>query len=184
MKILGFETNAGLRLGLVEGDSVIDLQAVDASLPVNLADVLARNNGDLTPLAQLARRAPAGARKPLKGLKYALPVARPGKIICLGLNYLEHVKEQRENVQKFPTIFMRCQTSLLPHGKPIVRPKVTETLDYEAEMVVEKGAIVLRKPAAKAREGWAEASDRISRAGNDKLVWPEFSNAGDKDLKW
>src|SRR5438093_5981025 len=136
MKILGFETNAGLRLGLVEGDSVIDLQAVDASLPVNLAVVLARNNGDLTPLAQLARRAPAGARKPLKGLKYALPVARPGKIICLGQNYLEHVKEQRENVQKFPTIFMRCQTSLVPHGQPIRRPKVTETLDYEAEMVV------------------------------------------------
>src|SRR6266436_197746 len=122
MKILGFETNEGLRLGVVEGDQVIDLQAVDPKLPANLADVLAKNNG---------------ARKPLKGLKYALPVMRPGKIICLGLNYLEHIKEgfQRDNVPKFPTIFMRCQTSLLPHGKPMIRPQVTETLDYEAEMV-------------------------------------------------
>jgi len=138
MKILGFETNAGLRLGVVEGDQVIDLQAVDAKLPVNLADVLAQNNGDLKPLADLAKRAPANARTPLKGIKHALPVARPGKIICLGLNYLEHVKEgfQRDNVPKFPTIFMRCQTSLVPHGRPITRPKVTETLDYEAEMVV------------------------------------------------
>jgi 2-keto-4-pentenoate hydratase/2-oxohepta-3-ene-1,7-dioic acid hydratase in catechol pathway len=137
MKIVGFESNEGLRLGVVEGDQVIDLQAVDAKVPGNLADVLKANNGDLKSLADLAKRAPAGARKPLKGLKYALPVARPGKIICLGLNYLEHVKEgfMRDNVPKFPTIFMRCQTSLVPHGQPIVRPKVTETLDYEAEMV-------------------------------------------------
>src|SRR5215468_549559 len=94
MKIAGFEANGSLHLGVVEGDSIIDLQAVDASLPVNLADVLARNNGDLSPLSALAKRAPASARRPLEGLKYALPVARPGKIICLGQNYLEHVKEQ------------------------------------------------------------------------------------------
>jgi 2-keto-4-pentenoate hydratase/2-oxohepta-3-ene-1,7-dioic acid hydratase in catechol pathway len=117
---------------------VIDLQAVDAKVPTNLADVLKQNNGDLKSLGDLAKRAPASARKPLKGLKYALPVARPGKVICLGLNYMEHVKEgmNRDNVPKFPTIFMRCQTSLVPHQQAIIRPKVTETLDYEAEMVV------------------------------------------------
>jgi 2-keto-4-pentenoate hydratase/2-oxohepta-3-ene-1,7-dioic acid hydratase in catechol pathway len=123
---------------VVDGDNVIDLQAVDASVPVNLAEVLAKNNGDLKPLGDIAKRAPASARKPLKGLKFGLPVARPPKVICLGLNYMEHVKEgmNRDNVPKFPTIFMRCQTSLVPHNQPIVRPKVTETLDYEAEMVV------------------------------------------------
>ena len=137
MKIVGFESSEGLRLGVVEGDQVIDLQAVDAKVPANLADVLKADNGDLKSLADIAKRAPAAARKPLKGLKYALPVARPGKIICLGLNYLEHVKEgfQRDNVPKFPTIFMRCRTSLVPHQQPILRPKVTETLDYEAELV-------------------------------------------------
>ncbi len=138
MKIVGFETNEGLRLGVVEGDNVVDLQAADPRLSANLADVLKANNGDLKPLGELAKRAPASARKPLKGLKFGLPVARPPKIICLGLNYMEHVKEgmNRDNVPKFPTIFMRCQTSLVPHGQPILRPKVTETLDYEAEMVV------------------------------------------------
>src|SRR5436309_14397928 len=105
MKIVGFESNEGLRLGVVEGDNVIDLQAVDPKVPSNLADVLAANNGDLKPLADLAKRSPAGARKPLGSIKYALPVARPGKVICLGLNYMEHVKEgpQRDNVPKFPT---------------------------------------------------------------------------------
>jgi acylpyruvate hydrolase len=138
MKIVGFESNEGLRLGVVEGDNVIDLQAVDAKVPANLAEVLKQNNGDLKPLSDLAKRAPASARKPLKGLKYALPVARAGKVICLGLNYMEHVKEgmNRDNVPKFPTIFMRCQTSLVPHQQAIIRPKVSETLDYEAEMVV------------------------------------------------
>jgi acylpyruvate hydrolase len=138
MKIVAFETDAGAHLGIVEGDQVIDLQAADASLPADLREVLARNNGDLRPLADLAKKAPATARRPLKGLKFALPVARPGKVVCLGLNYLEHVKEgaNRDNIPKFPTIFMRGSTSLVPHESPIVRPKVSETLDYEAELIL------------------------------------------------
>jgi acylpyruvate hydrolase len=138
MKIVGFEANGATRLGVVEGDQVVDLQAVDANLPGNLADLLAKTNGDLSGLADLVKKAPASARRPLKGLKFALPVARPGKIICLGLNYLEHVKEgsQRDNIPKFPTIFMRGQTSLVPHEQPIIRPKASETLDYEAELIL------------------------------------------------
>jgi len=137
MKIVGFEAD-GLRLGVVEGDQVIDLQAVDAKVPSDLAAVLAANDGDLKALGDIAKRAPASARRPLKGLKFGLPVARPGKILCLGLNYLEHVKEgsQRDNIPKFPTIFMRCLTSMVPHEQPIIRPKVSEQLDYEAEMML------------------------------------------------
>ena len=138
MKIVGFESGQGLRLGVVEGDQVIDLQAADAKVPANLADYLASSGGDLKPLADLAKRAPASARRPLKDLKFGLPVARPGKVICLGLNYLEHVKEgsQRDNIPKFPTIFLRCLTSMVPHEQPIIRPKASEQLDYEAEMML------------------------------------------------
>jgi acylpyruvate hydrolase len=138
MKIVGFSTKEGLRLGVVEGEEVIDLQAVDQNVPSDLGEWLLRNNGDLTPIKALAERAPSNARRPLKGVAYALPVARPGKIICLGVNYLEHFKEafQHDNVARFPTIFMRCRNSLLPHGQSIVLPKVSKTLDYEAEMIV------------------------------------------------
>jgi 2-keto-4-pentenoate hydratase/2-oxohepta-3-ene-1,7-dioic acid hydratase in catechol pathway len=138
MKVVGFEADGGLRLGIVEGDQVIDLQAADPKVPVNLGDMLAANNGDLKPLGDIAKRAPASAHRALKGLKFGLPVARPGKILCLGLNYLEHVKEgsQRDNIPKFPTIFMRSLTSMVPHEQPIVRPKVSEQLDYEAEMML------------------------------------------------
>jgi 2-keto-4-pentenoate hydratase/2-oxohepta-3-ene-1,7-dioic acid hydratase in catechol pathway len=141
MKIVGFEAEGGLRLGVVEGDQVIDLQAVDAKVPGDLGAVLAANDGDLKPLGDIAKRAPASARRPLKGLKFGLPVARPGKILCLGLNYLEHVKEgsQRDNIPKFPTIFLRCLTSMVPHEQPILRPKASEQLDYEAEMMLVVG---------------------------------------------
>ncbi len=138
MKIVGFESGQGLRLGVVEGDYAIDLQAVDAKVPANLADYLAQSNGDLKPLAELAKRAPASARRPLKTLKFGLPVARPGKIICLGLNYMDHVKEgpNRDNIPKFPTIFMRSATSMAPHLAPLLRPKASETFDYEAELAL------------------------------------------------
>ena len=144
MKILSFESPAGLRLGVVEGDQVVDLQAADAKVPNDLGALLASTKGDLSSVKDLARRAAASARRPLAGIKYALPVGRPGKIICLGLNYLEHVKEgsQRDNIPKFPTVFFRCLTSMVPHESPIIRPKVSETLDYEAELM-----LIVGKPA-------------------------------------
>jgi 2-keto-4-pentenoate hydratase/2-oxohepta-3-ene-1,7-dioic acid hydratase in catechol pathway len=152
MKIVAFEGQGGPHLGVVEGDQVVDLQAVDASLPADLGTWLAKTNGDTKALGDVVKRAPASARRPLAGLKFALPVGRPGKIVCLGLNYLEHVKEgsQRDNIPKFPTIFFRGLTSLVPHGEPIIRPRVSETLDYEAEMILVVGRRAKHLTAANA----------------------------------
>jgi len=152
MKIVAFEGEGGPRLGVVEGDSVIDLNAADGAAPRDLGEWLRRNNGELKPLAEIAKRAGANARKPLAGLAYALPVTRPGKTLCLGLNYLEHVKEgpNRDNIPKFPTIFMRALTSLVPHGQPIVRPQVSQTLDYEAELILIVGKRAKHLTAANA----------------------------------
>src|SRR5207302_1964408 len=136
MKIVGFEADARLRLGIVEGAVVVDLQAADPRIPNDLGVWLATNDGELSPLREIARRAPAAARRPVAGLHFALPVARPGKIICLGLNYLDHAKEGGQQNPDYPSIFMRCQTSLTPHLAPIIRPFVSETLDYEAELLV------------------------------------------------
>ena len=62
MKIVGFRTNEGLRLGVVEGEQVVDLQAVDPQAPYDLGEWLRRGNGDLGALKALAARAPASAR--------------------------------------------------------------------------------------------------------------------------
>ena len=152
MKIVAFEGQGGPRIGIVEGDQVIDLQAAESRVPNDLAEWLAKTNGDTKQLAEIAKRAPASARKPLSSIAYALPVGRPGKIVCLGLNYLEHVKEgsQRDNIPKFPTIFMRGLTSLVPHGAPILRPLASETLDYEAELILVIGKHAKHLTAANA----------------------------------
>lgn len=141
MKIVGFTAEDGSRLGVVEGERLIDLNAVDNRLPGDLAAVLEANNGDLAPLAALAKRAPASAHRELESITYALPVARPKKIICLGLNYLDHVKEgpQKDNIPKFPSLFFRVLTSLTAHEQPLIRPRASEQLDYEAELIAVVG---------------------------------------------
>lgn len=133
MKIVAFEEGGTRRLGVIEGDQVIDLQAADPRVPDDLGPILAA--GDLSRLGDVAKAAPASARRPLAGITYALPVARPGKIICLGLNYLEHAKEGGHQRPQHPSIFMRCTTSLTAHEAPIVRPRVSASLDYECELV-------------------------------------------------
>jgi acylpyruvate hydrolase len=135
MKITGFETENDLRLGVIRGDTVVDLQAVDPRIPTDLALWLDAYEGELAPLAALADRAPAAAHRPLEGLTFALPVARPGKIVCLGLNYLDHAKEGGHARPEFPAVFLRCRSSLVAHLRPIVRPLASQTLDYEAELV-------------------------------------------------
>jgi len=70
-------------------------------------------------------------------------------------------------------------------GVIIPKPLLEEAgLEEEAEIIVEHGAIVLRKPRRNPREGWAEASRRIAEAGDDKLIWPEFGNQDDGELEW
>jgi 2-keto-4-pentenoate hydratase/2-oxohepta-3-ene-1,7-dioic acid hydratase in catechol pathway len=137
MKIVNFQANSGTRMGVVEGDTVIDVQAVDAKLPSELGAFL-RGNGDMKALAAAAKSAPASARLPLAGMKFAMPIVNPGKIICLGLNYLDHVKEgpHKDNIPKFQSIFFRVLTSMAAHGQPLLRPKKSIQFDYEGELVV------------------------------------------------
>ena len=62
-------------------------------------------------------------------------------------------------------------------GVIIPKPFLTQLgLESEAEMSIERDAIILRKPRNSARDGWAEASKAIATTGDDRLVWPEFGN--------
>src|ERR1700687_2959287 len=135
MRIVGFEADGGLRLGIIAADAFIDLQAVDPRVPADLGDWLRANDGDLMPLQDLARRAGASARRPLAQLRLGLPGGRPATTLSLGPNYLEHAKEGGHARPQFPSVFLRCLTSLVPHQSAILRPSVSETLDYEAELV-------------------------------------------------
>ena len=77
MKIVGFEVNNGVRLGVVDGDNVIDLQMADANVPSDLGEVLRRSNGDLKSLADLAKNAPAFRTPPAGRTKICAPSRAP-----------------------------------------------------------------------------------------------------------
>lgn len=64
------------------------------------------------------------------------PIPGPDKIICIGLNYADHSAESGFKVPDYPTVFARYATSLVAHDEPIVRPKVSDQLDYEGELAV------------------------------------------------
>lgn len=70
-------------------------------------------------------------------------------------------------------------------GVIIPKPILTQLgLESEAELSIERDAIVLRRPRNGVREGWAEASKAIAANGDDRMVWPEFGNAEDLELAW
>jgi acylpyruvate hydrolase len=63
------------------------------------------------------------------------PLPAPGKIICIGLNYVDHSLESGFTPPSYPTVFARFSSSLIGHGAPILRPSASTQLDYEGEMV-------------------------------------------------
>lgn len=68
-------------------------------------------------------------------VSFAVPFASPGKIICVGLNYRDHTAESGMQQPDYPSLFTRLPSSLVAHNEPIVRPSVSDKLDYEGELV-------------------------------------------------
>ena len=68
-------------------------------------------------------------------IEYLPPLPSPEKIICVGLNYKDHATETGFEPPKYPALFSRFSSSLIGHGAPIVRPRVSDQLDFEGELV-------------------------------------------------
>jgi len=66
----------------------------------------------------------------------ALPIDRPGKIVCVGLNYRDHAEEQGTELPGAPLLFAKWPNALIGPGEPIVIPRVAKEVDYEAELAV------------------------------------------------
>jgi 2-keto-4-pentenoate hydratase/2-oxohepta-3-ene-1,7-dioic acid hydratase in catechol pathway len=63
-------------------------------------------------------------------------IPRPGKVVCVGINYVEHAAEAGRKIGEYPVIFQRYSETLLAHGAPLLRPKVSTHFDFEAELAV------------------------------------------------
>jgi 2-keto-4-pentenoate hydratase/2-oxohepta-3-ene-1,7-dioic acid hydratase in catechol pathway len=135
MRIISFEKNGQPTLGVRNGDELIDLSIAAPQLPADLRGLLMAGPAALQQAATAAENAGSDARLSCTGISYHVPLANPSKIICLGLNYADHAKEGGHDKPEYPSFFMRGPSSLVAHNHPIIRPPVSDTLDYEAELV-------------------------------------------------
>jgi acylpyruvate hydrolase len=135
MRIVAYERGGQACLGVVEEDLVIELAAVAPDIPGDLAALLQADDS-LEAVRGAVRGAGARHRRPIEGLRYRLPLARPGKILCIGTNYASNAEGWHREPTEYPDVFMRSGTSLTPHEGPIMRPRVSDQLDYEAELAV------------------------------------------------
>ena len=96
----------------------------------------------------------------------AVPIPRPGKIVCVGLNYKDHAEEQGVELPGAPLLFAKFTTSLIGPGDPIVIPPVVTKCDYEAELGVALGRTVKdvsKENALEAVAGYVVANDVSAR---------------------
>lgn len=107
------------------------LTAGDTAYPGDLDALLAQG----ADLAEVGARLARGVPVDLEAVRVLPPFGRPGKIICVGLNYLDHSTETGFAKQTYPTVFARFASSLIGHGDPIALPVQSSQLDYEGELV-------------------------------------------------
>lgn len=136
MRYMMFEKFGKPTLGVVDGDTVIDLSLADPSLPHDLPGLMTAGDGTIAKVKTAIATAPSSARLAKQAAKPLLPVADPKKFICVGLNYALHAKEGGHEIPTYPSFFLRVPSSLVPAGAPVVRPKCSAQLDYECELTI------------------------------------------------
>jgi 2-keto-4-pentenoate hydratase/2-oxohepta-3-ene-1,7-dioic acid hydratase in catechol pathway len=76
---------------------------------------------------------------PSRDAYWFAPVPRPGKIICIGLNYRDHAAESKMPIPEKPVVFSKFNTAVIAPGEPVVLPSTSQQVDYEAELAVVMG---------------------------------------------
>jgi 2-keto-4-pentenoate hydratase/2-oxohepta-3-ene-1,7-dioic acid hydratase in catechol pathway len=140
MHLVTFSDQDQIRLGarVVRDDRhyVIDLHAVQPGLPNEMMAFLNAGERALQLARQTVAVAPDRALRPEEEVCLLAPVPQPGKIICLGHNYFDHMGIGRTEPPEFPTFFCKTANTIIGSGEPIVLPQVSEQVDYEAELAV------------------------------------------------
>ena len=132
MRYLVGETSTGTAVFSVSDGKAVNLSLLDSRVGEDLMGLIA-TEGLLESLEDKIAAAPS---VDVDSLAPALPVSAPGAIICMGLNYVEHIKEGGYDIPDYPALFMRSRNSMMAAGQPMVRPTASETLDYEAELML------------------------------------------------
>lgn len=148
MKFLTFEHQGRVQYGAVIGENIVNLSTHLPDYP-NLQALLAA--GTLDRARHIAETRPGDCA--LAEVRFLPPVPKPGKIICIGVNYANRNEEYRDDTPAppYPSVFMRTPESLTGHLRPLLRPPESRQLDYEGEIVLVIGKAGRRIPESEAQ---------------------------------
>ena len=136
MKLISFIHQNSARTGaLVTRDGqerVVDFSQAAPSLPGDMIGLLQGGESALTAARQAATD--ASSTLALEDVRLLAPIPRPGKIICIGLNYRDHAAETGQPLPEYPIVFSKYANTVIANGDEIVLPRVTDEVDYEAEL--------------------------------------------------
>jgi 2-keto-4-pentenoate hydratase/2-oxohepta-3-ene-1,7-dioic acid hydratase in catechol pathway len=134
MKLLVGTLDGAVSVYGVDGDKAVNLSAAVPEIGADLAALI--NSPALMGQAATAMAEGMAGAVAVSDITPALPLDAPGTILCLGLNYVEHIKEGGYDIPDYPAMFLRTRPSIMAAGAPMIRPQCSEKLDYEAELMV------------------------------------------------
>ena len=175
MKLATFSQGSASELGVVlDGERIVSLSRAAPSLARNMIDLIAR----WSQVEGEVRRIAAEANDPLALADVHLhaPVRRPGKIMAIGLNYADHIAESNMGTPEHQLWFTKAVTSINGPFDPIQIPKVSQAVDYEAELVAvigTGGRHISKDKAASAVFGYCVGNDVTERAWQHRT--PQWS---------
>lgn len=141
MKFVNFQVDQQIRLGMKTNQGIIDVKQAAESysleVPTTIEEVIQGGEDALVKLGELAEQAKPTVTE--EEMVYAPVVTKPEKIICVGLNYVDHAKESNMDIPTYPVLFSKFNNSLAAHHQTITLPKDAEKFDYEAELVIVMG---------------------------------------------
>jgi 2-keto-4-pentenoate hydratase/2-oxohepta-3-ene-1,7-dioic acid hydratase in catechol pathway len=132
LKFVRFKMNSTEGLAVLTGGGARSLLANQSGYPGSLDTLIKKGAGALRAAGEALASAPV---IDLAKAAYLPPFCAAEKVICVGLNYREHSAESGFKQPDYPTLFTRFNSSLVGHGAPIVKPRVSDHLDYEGELV-------------------------------------------------
>jgi len=149
MKFVVYRRRGVVELGALKGETLFGVRAGAQQTAPDLQALIA--SGDVYLKAEYQRLL-AGEEIDPAEVEYLPPFPRPEKIICVGLNYKDHAAESGFQAPAYPALFSRFASSLIGHGAAIVRPSVSDELDYEGELVAVIGKAGRKIPMERALE--------------------------------
>ncbi len=167
---MSFRDGQHTRLGAVttaDGhDVIVDLHRADPALPVDAISFLAEGASARARATEVLSAPPAHAIREYDAEHLTAPIPRPGKIICIGLNYRDHAAESAQAVPDYPTVFAKYATCIIGPREAIVLPRASKRVDYEGELAVVIGRYAKDVTAAEALgyvAGYAPFNDVSAR---------------------